>query len=144
MKIEIPIRHYKYLKMLVRAEVYPNEEIAALYAFEQGLMEIESDAETGVKDYLNQELLDGKQMTVYVPDHIKFSYNLVKFSELYNESKSLTSTNILLKGLFDRYLELKDCKLYGSDKEFRNEVDMMPHSAWYDIEEDLDLNLDKE
>jgi len=143
MKIEIPIRHYKYLKMLVRAEVYPNEEIAALYAFERGLMEIEVDAESGAKDYLHQELLDGKQMTVYVPDYIDSSYNLIKLSELYNESRALTATNALLKGLFLHYPEFKDCKLYASDKEFSTEVEMMPHLQYheYDNEEDFDWEL---
>lgn len=141
MEIEIPTRHYKYLKMLVKAELYPNEEIASLYAYKRGLKEFEEDASLRFKHFLDQELLDGKQMSLDIMDHIDFSYSLVKLSEYYNESKSLIATNIFLKGLFDHYLELKDCKLYASDKEFRNEVDMMPHLAWYDIEEDLDSEL---
>lgn len=153
MIIKMPKRYYKYIKMLVQAKCVLTEEDAKIFLFENGLSEAEFDASyAGAPDIVDMSVIQGRQMTIEIPDKTEYLQRLEFVSRAFGVPYSKTTTIIIVLGLGNTgYLSLKGSQLYRKDKQFRREVDEMPHDVAYDViqgesavTENIDDNTDDE
>lgn len=133
MLVNIPERHNKYLKMLVKAKRVANEEEAKRLAFEDGLDEAQSDIWMGsTRPDMNLSLLRGKQIALEVPDKPEYMHQLEFIAQGFNVTQTRAASIAFILGLFNQYLLLKGSLLYQQDRRFRRMVNEMPHDGVYD------------
>jgi len=133
MLVNIPERHNKYLKMLVKAKRVANEEEAKRLAFEDGLDEAQSDIwMRSTHPDMNLSLLRGKQIAIEVPDKPEYMHQLEFIAQGFNVTQTRAASIVFLLGLFNQYLLLKGSLLYQQDRRFRRMVNEMPHDGFYD------------
>jgi len=135
MVIKIPKRYYKFIKMLVQAKCVLTEEDAKKFLFEEGLSEAEFDATYGgAPDIMDMSVIRGRQITIEIPDKPEYLQRLECISRAFGVSFSKATTIIMILGLGNvGYLSLKGSQLYRKDKQFRREVDEMPHDVVYNV-----------
>jgi len=134
MLVNIPERHNKYLKMLVKAKRVANEEEAKRLAFEHGLDEVKSDILMGSSQPdMELSLLRGKQIAIELPDKPEYDYQLEFIAQGFNATRDKAASIAFLQGLFDQYLLLRGSQLYQQDRRFRKMVNEMPHDLFYDL-----------
>lgn len=133
MLVNIPERHNKYLKMLVKAKRVANEEEAKRLAFEDGLDEAQSDICMGsTHPDMKLSLLRGKQIALEVPDKPEYMHQLELIAQGFNVTLTRAASIAFLLGLFNQYLLLRGSLLYQQDRRFRRMVNEMPHDGIYD------------
>ena len=133
MLVNIPERHNKYLKMLVKAKCVANEEEAKRLAFEEGLAEAQSDIYMGsTQPDMELSLLRGKQIALEVPDKPEYMHQLELIAQGFNVTRARAASVAFLLGLFNQYLLLRGSQLYQQDGCFRRMVNEMPHDLCYD------------
>ena len=131
--VNIPERHNKYLKMLVKAKRVANEEEALRLAFEDGLAEAQSDICMGsTQPDMELSLLRGKQISLEVPDKPEYMHQLELIAQGFNVTRTRAASIAFLLGLFNQYLLLRGSLLYQQDVRFRRMVNEMPHDLCYD------------
>jgi len=134
MLVNIPERHNKYLKMLVKAKRVANEKEAKRLAFEHGLDEAKSDILIwSSQPDMELSLLRGKQITIELPDKPEYDYQLEFIAQGFNVTRDKAASIAFLQGLFDQYLLLRGSQLYQQDRRFRKMVNEMPHDLFYDL-----------
>jgi len=133
MLVNIPERHNKYLRMLVKAKCVANEEEAKSLAFENGLAEAQSDISMGsTQPDMDLSLLRGKQIALEVPDKLEYMHQLELIAQGFNVTRTRAASIAFLLGLFDEYLLLRGSLLCQQDGRFRRMVNEMPHDGCYD------------
>lgn len=142
MMINIPKKHYKYVRMLVKAKIYQREEEAITTIFEWGLDEAGVDVGLMGEPDMDLHLLKGRQITIELADKPGYAEALEIISRGYKFPLSKAATTIFLQGLFEHYYNLRDTSLYMTNAHFREEVDRMPHDPHYDIEPQNELMSD--
>ncbi|MGB8706831.1 MAG: hypothetical protein WCD72_02620 [Dehalococcoidia bacterium] len=133
MLVDIPKRHNKYLKMLVKAKCVANEEEAKRLAFEDGLNEAKSDICMGSpQPDMDLSLLRGKKIALELPNKSEYMHQLELISQGFKVTQAKAASIAFLQGLFDQYLLLRDSQLYQQDRRFRKIINEMPHDTCYD------------
>lgn len=133
MFINIPLRHHKYIQMLVEAKSFDDEEKAKTWVFEDGLSEAESDiCMRSTKPDMSLSLLKGKSITIKLLDNTEYQKHLEPISQGFNVTLAKAATISFLLGLFNQYPLLKNSKLYQKNKRFHITVNEMPHEWLYD------------
>ena len=133
MLVNIPERHNKYLKMLVKAKRVADEEGAKRLAFEDGLDEAQCDISMGsTQPDMELSLLRGKQIAIELPDKPEYDYQLEFIAQGFSVTRDRAASIAFLLGLFNQYLLLRGSQLYQQDGRYRRIVNEMPHDGCYD------------
>jgi hypothetical protein len=139
MKIKIPKRHLKYVKLLIEeSEVSENETIRNLY--DKGRGEILIDLHPPYPAYyppdMDNSLIYGETCEIDVA-HVPTDdeKNVIKnISKLYGITKEVVIRSFFLQGLFNSWPILRSSMKYMEDLEFRKMVDRMPHNSAFEQE----------
>lgn len=126
MEIFVPEEYLKYVRLLIKAELFPNEEAADSEIFRTGLDEAAFDASFLQGPLVDIKTLGGQQTGVHVPASQEELVLLEEISHGFGASKQDAAAIVFTQGLAESYIELRQSPLYGVDPDF-DIVDAMPH-----------------